>query len=384
MNKMMYVYPTNLLYFSILVGLLYTLSGMGVSLRYPNISFTNYYFISFYFILLFITSIFFTPNKIFITFSSPYKVKLLSLLTFLFLLMFILAKSSHYGGFDKAFLVSYTERTGYGDSSIVNLFTFLLVGFSSILTFYTYINFKLYGKYSINILLVLFVILIFVIGGNRNLVLFILSITFSFIILRSSFNKILTFFILIYFLLVMVSWIRNFGLLMLLDGSVALPPLNYFDPSVHEFGTSANVYAIYESSTINFKYTLPSSYFFIFINLFSSIANEFNILSFSDKFSLVFANNGEGLGMSPVVEVLYSNGFGLPIQFLPFFIPFFIALRISRNNIFLSMLFFGLSLVASFNLWRIDFSVVLKLQFLILLFSSFCYYLNSIFYRIKF
>ena len=368
-----YLFPGRLINFSILIALLYTLSAIGVSYRYPNIDYAYYYIISFSIIFLMLLFKYIMPHSVAVAKPPHFKTFPLSILLFSLFFTFIVVKTSLYGSFDNAFFTSYTSRTGHNSSGIFNVVMFLLVGNTALLLLICYLNWTFYRSFSIfSFLFLISTIFFLIIGGNRNLVLFVISCTLCFWVLSSTTKKIFFGFMSLYILMVLVAWFRNFGFSMLIDGSISFPSLNYFDPSVHEFGTSANVYSIYMSS-YNLNYPLHSSYFFIIINLIPNFASSFGVVSFSDYFSIVHANNGEGLGMSPVVEIIYNSGYGLFIQFLPLFIPFFIAVRLLKSNILVSMIFFGVSLIASFNLWRIDFSVVLKIQLLFFLFSYYFY-----------
>lgn len=292
---------------------------------------------------------------------KPYRILLFStiiLITIIFVLI------SVYGGYQEAFLRSYTSRTGVDTPTYFNALLLCAPVITNILLLNIYLNKRLDFLFkSIFFLIACLYLLIFLLSGNRNLILFSISISLGIYISHSTYKKILFVFLLMVFVAFLMAAFRNYGILNI--DELKFPPLNYWNPMVHEFGTSYNVFNMIINNNIRidgFEFPLVT-YIQGLINLLPGFLKPTGFESFSTVISSQLGENGEGFGNSPIAEVIYNGYFpAILFQILPLLFVIFLFKVKHKYSYFFKIIAFGLFSISIFNFWRIGFAELLKIQ----------------------
>jgi hypothetical protein len=293
---------------------------------------------------------------------SSFRILIVGILV---LLLLFNSLNDLYGGVVGYLLsTTYIDRTGIEVSGIqagfkLSLALIFSTVFCSLLTWDLIFNQK---KKLISILFLLIFAGTFILMGSRNYLLWSFSPGLIFIVNKYSKRRILIVYIGIIVFSMLFAAYRNAEKGDILSTIVNLD-INYFDPIIHEYGTSFRVFKwliIEHASMPGYRFYTP--YSTAFINLLPSILKPADFMTFSTALSYYNANAGEGLGNSPIAEYAYALYFpAVFIQVLPIF---FIILLLRVNNLKKtnSMKVFALSFfsVLAFNFWRIGFAEIMK------------------------
>jgi hypothetical protein len=351
-----------------LMALMYGLSPAVSALLFDNDvpglgSYMMYFFLC---LLAFFLVIF--PSNRFIQFKMDVSEKRLVILYTLAALLYINLQIVHYGDFTSAFIVSYTDRTGveiegslrYIFYPVTTLFTALTFVFATRL--YTHKDERSVLK------LILLTASLFLIAalGSRNILLWCLSGVLSLKISKMKFRSILLLAPAFYLFAVVFAFIRNTGLLSVLLGTGEIAgELNwiYFDPNIHEFGSSYRTFELIHSNSAaidelsNAPYGQVASFF---INQLPSFLKPTEFISFTEYISKLYAAPGEGIGSSPMTEALTSNGFSV-FLLLGLGMMFFWPAYYVRNGRVIAFCCLSLSIALFLNIWRIGSAEVFKM-----------------------
>jgi hypothetical protein len=280
-----------------------------------------------------------------------------------------------YGSFQAAIISSYTSRTGVELSGYISYIYYPLLMFSvsyvslvlSIAIFVSSANRK---RIPLLIIVGLF-LLVFLTSGNRNLVLWSIAVPLALFVGKAPVWKTIGLVSLMVFVSILMAAFRNYGI----EGiaSFKFPPFEYWNPIVHEYGTSYRLYDLIVNNDIiisGFEDPLES-YLNGIQNLLPSVLKPSEYVSFSTALSRQYASNGEGLGNSPVAEVIYN--WYLPaffIQVLPVILVVILASLQTKTAghyrylfmAYLRLASLGALIIVSFNFWRIGFSELIKIE----------------------
>ena len=163
------------------------------------------------------------------------------------------------------------------------------------------------------------------------------------------------------------AYVRNNGLLAYLTGSIDQLhdqlSWEYFDPMIHEFGSSYRTFTTITSNQMAGQILdqapygqLPS----FFLNQLPSFLKPSDFISFTDYISLIFAKEGEGIGSSPMTEAHLSDMASvLSLAFISIVIywPAYYLRRWPALRFFT----YTLTVAVCFNIWRIGSAELLKM-----------------------
>ena len=139
------------------------------------------------------------------------------------------------------------------------------------------------------------------------------------------FFKVFSLIVSMIFISVIMAAMRNNGV-----GSIenfTFPEFEYWNPIIHEYGTTYHIYnlIINQEKVIQGYEVFGQSYLDTFINLLPSNMKPEGFISYSNAISQQYGVNGEGLGNSPVSEVIYNGYFpAIIFQTFPFLLIFFL------------------------------------------------------------
>ncbi|CAH0149837.1 hypothetical protein SRABI118_00501 [Massilia sp. Bi118] len=293
-------------------------------------------------------------------------------------LSYIGVQIAHYGDFTSAFVVSYTDRTGVEiDGPIKFIFypittLFIAITFVYALHLYTEKSARSWWK----VLLLASSMFLISALGSRNILLWCLSGVLALVISRLKFRYVFMLPMAFYLFAVLFAFIRNTGLLAVILGTDEVSEglsWVYFDPNIHEFGSSYRAFELIRSNSSaieelsNAPYGQVSSFF---INQLPSFLKPADFISFTEYISKLYAPPGEGIGSSPMLEALTSNGASLFLLIglaAMFFWPAY-YLRRGRSISFTAL---SLSIALFFNIWRIGSAEVYKMyiSFVVVIFA---------------
>lgn len=318
----------------------------------------------------------FIAGKRYIIVSIPSlkEVKLLfiGLLLYIFLIVSLLVI---YGSFQAAIISSYTSRTGVELTGPISFLYYPLLSFSvayvSLVLALSLFSDGSKAKRIPLLILAFFFMLVFLSSGNRNLVLWSIAVPLALFVGKAPAWKTIGLVSLLFFVSILMASFRNYGIGNIV--SFTFPPFEYWNPIVHEYGTSYRLYDLIVNNGIiirNFENPLQS-YLNGVLNLLPSALKPSDYISFSTALSSQFGSQGEGLGNSPVAEVIYN--WYLPalfIQVAPIILLVFLAslkqsgkrTRLYHVMIWLRLASLGALIIASFNFWRIGFSELIKIE----------------------
>lgn len=284
-------------------------------------------------------------------------------------IIFVITQIAFYGSFTTAFVVAYTERTGaeltggirYVFYPITTAFTSLLLLFST----------HLYARRDriniINLCILFFAVLIFSALGSRNLLLWGFSAVLALLISNLRYRTILLLIFGLYLFAVFFAFARNNGLVAYLTGDIdqlyAQLSWEYFDPIVHEFGSSYRTFYLILSdhnAELQLQQAPYGQFASFFINQLPSFMKPEDFISFTDYISRVFAEPGEGIGSSPMTEA-YLSGMTSLISLAIFSILVYWPAYYIRFLPSLSFFTYALTAAVCFNVWRIGSAEILKM-----------------------
>jgi hypothetical protein len=283
--------------------------------------------------------------------------------------IFVVTQVAFYGDFTTAFIVAYTERTGIELSGGMRfVFYPVTTAFISMVLLFTV---HLYARRDriniINVTVVMGSVLIFSALGSRNLLLWGFSGLLALVISRLRYRTILLLIIGIYMFAVFFAFARNNGLIAYLAGSIdhLYDQLSwvYFDPVIHEFGSSYRTFNLIasdanaEQQLTHAPYGQLASFF---INQLPSFIKPSDFISFTDYISLMFAERGEGIGSSPMTEAYLSGMASLASLAIFSTLVYWPAFYIRRWPA-LCLFTYALAVAVCFNVWRIGSAEILKM-----------------------
>jgi uncharacterized membrane protein YqjE len=283
--------------------------------------------------------------------------------------IFILVQISLHGDFQTAFLVDYVSRTGAELSGNLRfVFYPVISGFvAAVLLFSVHLFARRDRVNLLNIVILAGTLLLFFAMGSRNLLLWSFSAAVTILLSKLRYNQIVFFTVGIYVFAVLFAYYRNNGLLSYLSGNIdqLYTPLlwAYFDPLIHEFGSSFRTFSLIlgnpvaEQQLSNAPYGLLESFF---MNQLPSFLKPSDFISFTDYTSLLFAARGEGIGSSPMIEAHLSGLSSLLALVLLLVFAYWPAYHL-RHWPALRFFTYVLVVALSFNVWRIGSAEILKM-----------------------
>lgn len=356
-------------FFGVLIALLYGLSP-AISTFLFDTEILSLFSYEFYFIIS--ATVF-----LFVSYPSNYRFKFrvevdeISLLIGLlvFLIFFVTVQIAVYGDFTTAFIVAYTERAGAEFSGDIRfIFYPITTAFISlVLLFATHLYVRRDRINIINLTVLSAAIISISALGSRNLLLWSFSAVLALVITKLPYRHILSLVACIYLVAVLFAYARNNGLVAYLSGNIdqLYDQLSweYFDPMIHEFGSSYRTFDLISAAPMgatqleNAPYGLLGSFF---INQLPSFLKPSDFISFTDYISLVFAKSGEGIGSSPMTEAYLSNMRSLISLGIISAVAYWPAYYLRRWPM-LSFFSYALVVAVSFNIWRIGSAEILKM-----------------------
>lgn len=303
-----------------------------------------------------------------VSFDFSVNINKLVALTVLATLGFMVMQVSIYSSFEAAFVSAYTERAGIEpEGGLRFLFSPLLMIFLACL-FLCLLALVATGR-KLNWLLILATIgaTAFVFGlGSRNSLLWGYSGVLALWVSRLRYRNILIMAVSLYLGAVLFAYVRNNAVLAFVFGIgdiVAPLTANYFNPIIHEFGSSYRLYDMINSdpyaNTVSHSapYGLTDS---LFYNMLPLAWKPDGFISFTNYLSQVYANVGEGVGSSPMTEFFFSDGWSLAMIALVIALTCWPPMYL-RSFPFYRFACVGLSAAIYFNFWRIGTAELLKM-----------------------
>jgi len=299
-----------------------------------------------------------------------------------FFLLFILLQiymSLVFGGW----IIYFTQVYGEFKIEGINSFTVIIpLLCSSFVLFFNspYIIISRNNKYLV-FLVSLFLVIIFIFGGNRNLGMMVaISLMWSkFFRKKFNFFKFIPILIVGLILTSLNAIGRQYGLINFISGSVSVPydvALDYvLSVSNGEFGTMARVVDFSREFNFNLQ-TFPGYSYIVdpLVTLIPTIIWEHRPYTIAVEFTKQYwgglGEGTEGLGFSPILESKLNFGFFWPLIF--FYLSFvikFLEIKISKISKRIYYYFFGSFSAVSLNFYRIDFAITFKFAILIFTFT---------------
>lgn len=271
-----------------------------------------------------------------------------------------------YGNFTRAFILAYTERTGVDIQGTVRFLfypmTTILNGLVALFTLYLYVRTD--RRNIVNISILICSIIMLVLLGSRNILLWSLSGVMAVFISNKRYQSIFLLVIFLYLFAVLFAYARNNGLVAyfagIADGLYTPLLFEYFDPIVHEFGSSYRTFSsVYYGKDYldNAPYGLLTSFF---INQLPSFLKPSDFMTFTNYISLIYAPEGEGIGSSPMTEAHLSNMlsiFGFLVVLVAVYWPAYYSRRYPELRLFTYLLV----IAVGFNIWRIGSAEIMKM-----------------------
>lgn len=314
------------------------------------------------------------PNKIF--YLSKSRLYFLSFFMFIILHFFIVQV---YGSWIVFFTQSYGNFLVTGINSFTSSIPLVIVSFILIFNSH-YIILSRSNALICRVLSIIF-ILIFMLGGNRNLGLMMITALIFARFQGTKINLILIAFVLIilvpFFSVVAIG--RMYGFINFISGDIYIPNSAIWDYifsiSHGELGTMVKVSEYYNLLNIDTKLEMGYSYFVQpFINLIPTFLYSDRPVTISVDFTRQywgatgFESQLIGLGFSPIVEAKMNFGFFWPLAFIS--IGFLLQLlkeKVKKN----SYIFWGALTIVTINFFRIDFAITFKFFIIVYSFAYF-------------
>lgn len=283
---------------------------------------------------------------------------------------FVATQITLYGDFTTAFIVAYTERAGAelsgGFRFIFYPITTAFISVVMLLATHLYMRRDRINLFSLSILAVS--VLIFSTLGSRNLLLWSFSAVLALVISKLRYHSIFLLAFCLYLVAVLFAYARNNGLVAYITGNIdqIYDQLSweYFDPLVHEFGSAYRTYITITSNAVaeqQLEIAPYGQFSSFFINLLPSFMKPSNFISFTDYISLMFAEEGEGIGSSPMTEAYLSDMTSLASLAIVTAVVYWPAYYLRRWP---ALIFFTYALAVAFcyNVWRIGSAEILKMS----------------------
>lgn len=371
----------NIYLFTLFIALFYGLTPLFSSYIFgsdvKNLGIFSFYF-SVYFLL--VSLLFFVPKKSKQIFLIQVNLNRIRTLQVISLFLFISINIALYGSFQKAFIDSYISRTGVDFSGPIALIFYpILVLFTSSLSIYSISILTSKRRILDLVLLSLSILTIFALG-SRNILLWSLSGVALFFISKVKTKSLIFFLFGIYFFTIFFAYMRNTGIISMLTksdfNSIKAPDKTYYDPLIHEFGSSYRTFDMVLNSFFplsNSPYGLKESYI---LNILPSFLKPTEFITQTNYISQILAEPGEGLGNSPMTELLINGTSALIFFLLNILIVIYPAFYLSKKSPTFSFLSLSLLIAFSFNIWRIGSPEILKMYLSSLLSISFVAFLS--------
>lgn len=276
-----------------------------------------------------------------------------------------------YSSFEAAFVSAYTERAGIApEGGLRFLFAPLLMVFLACLFLCSMfmrtgsdrrLNWLLLGSMAVATALVFGL-------GSRNSLLWGYSGLLAVLVSRLRYRSIVLAAVSLYLMAVTFAYVRNNAVVAYLVGVADLTApltLDYFNPIIHEFGSSYRLFEMISSDPYSSvvahsaPYGLAES---LYLNMLPLAWKPDDFVSFTGYLSRVYAQLGQGVGSSPMTEILFSGGWSLAM----------VALVVGLINwppLYLTgmpwyrFVCVGASIAIYFNFWRIGTAELLKMYF---------------------
>jgi hypothetical protein len=279
---------------------------------------------------------------------------------------FILTQITLYGDFTTAFIIAYTERTGVELSGGIRyIFYPVTIAFiSMVLLLSTHLYLRRDRINFINLTILTSSILIFSALGSRNLLLWSFSAVLGLFISKLRYRYIFLLVIAMYLVAVVFAYGRNNGLIAYWTGAIdqlyGQLTWDYFDPMIHEFGSSYRTFVTVNSAEQELQNAPYSQLSSFILNQLPSFMKPSNFISFTDYISLKFAEPGEGIGSSPMTEAYLSSMLSLVSLTVVLTVVYWPAYYFRRWPS-LSFFTYALAVAVCFNVWRIGSAEILKM-----------------------
>lgn len=301
-----------------------------------------------------------------------------------------------FGGWNIYFTQVYGEYLSDGLNSLTVLIPLLCVSY--ILVFNSTIVFN-YGGMTKRLILFFSIVLIviFLMGGNRNLAMMMLISLFWAKFYKRDVNIYLLFPVIVLgmFAAAVNAVARNYGLLNVLSGSVSVDKndVQRFALAVSEgeFGTMARVSQYFNE--FEFHYPLRFGYSYLvepLVNLIPSSLFPSRPTTVAVEFTKQYWGGLDqgtiGLGFSPLIEakINFYNFWGIVFFSMGFILKFLKLYTKSLKREITDYLLFGSLCAISLNFFRIDFAITLKFFVLVFAMAYLLVRITKTFSRIKF
>lgn len=359
--------PSKIRFFGICIALLYGLSPLGAVIFFDEqLPHLASYLLVFGFCCIYFFGITFSRVNQYI-FQVNVSGQRIAILLVIAILAFTLVQANFYSDFYSAFIAAYTSRTGIESDTDLK---YIFYPATALFTFGTFISvIYIYSSRSSNkrrvLALVVIATLLTAGLGSRNTLLWSYSGLLTLIVSRINKSTIALLVGAMYLFAIIFAYIRNSGYLAYLlglDDLFGALDWAYFNPLAHEFSGPYRLFEMildtvdYSSVVAAAPYGMWSS---LLLNMLPLILKPEGFISFTNYLSTIFANEGEGVGSSPMAELLLTNGVSLAfitlIGFLVFWPKYFI-----KNIDLYRMLSILLWIAIYFNFWRIGTPELLK------------------------
>jgi hypothetical protein len=285
-------------------------------------------------------------------------------------LLFVIVQISVYSSFEAAFISAYTERAGIKpEGGLVFLFSPVLMMFLACLSASLLSIAARGSRIHWPLVLMALIASLFIFGlGSRNSLLWAYSGLLGLMVSRMKYRSILLFAFLLYLVAVLFAYVRNNAILAFLFGvGDIVSPLTkeYFNPIVHEFGSSYRLFEMISSDPFSGTLVSNSPYGVfesIFWNMLPLAMKPSDFVSFTTSLSLMYASEGQGVGSSPMTELFFSQGASLGSIALVVMAIFWPP-QYWKGWVGYRFLCVCLSIAVYFNFWRIGSAELLKMYF---------------------
>jgi hypothetical protein len=295
----------------------------------------------------------------------------LTVLMMLATLAFATMQVSVYSSFEAAFVSAYTERAGIApEGGLRFLFAPLLMVFLACLFLCSiFMRSKRGGRLNWLLLVSMTVATALVFGlGSRNSLLWGYSGLLAVLVSRLRYRSIFLVAVSLYLMAVSFAYVRNNAVLAYFLGvtDITAPlTLDYFNPIIHEFGSSYRLFEMISSDPYSHvvahsaPYGLAES---LYLNMLPLAWKPDDFVSFTGYLSRVYAQLGQGVGSSPMTEMLFSGGWSLAM------VALVVALinwppQYLHGMPWYRFVCVGASIAIYFNFWRIGTAELLKMYF---------------------
>ncbi|MGJ7914624.1 hypothetical protein ACI48D_03985 [Massilia sp. LXY-6] len=358
---------------ALMYGLSPALSALIFDNALPSLEMYSLYF-SLCFLAFFLVSF---PSVRFIRFKLEVSNARLTFFYVAAVVLYITVQIAQYGDFTSAFVVSYNDRVGDIQGPIRFIFYPVTTLFTALtFVFATHLYANKFARSWLKVLLLLISIFLISALGSRNILLWCLSGVLALVLSRLKYRYIFMMPFAFYLFAVLFAFIRNTGLLSVLLGKDEIVEglsWIYFDPIIHEFGSSYRTFELIHSNSSAIEELSNAPYgqvLSFFINQFPSFLKPVDFISFTEYISKLYAPPGEGIGSSPMTEALTSYGGSLFLVLGLAAMFFWPAYYLKRGRC-ISFVAIAMSMALFLNIWRIGSAEVFKMyiSFVVVIFA---------------